>query len=58
MKDLFNMLPKPRNSSSLKDIEENEDDILLKNKTESQFIKPTKKQTVKISVPFLSEVCI
>ncbi|XP_029675046.1 uncharacterized protein LOC115242686 [Formica exsecta] len=55
MKDLFNMLPKPRNSSSLKDIEENEDDILLKNKTESQFIKPTKKQTVKISVPSLSE---
>ncbi|XP_070164721.1 proline-rich protein PRCC [Polyergus mexicanus] len=55
MKDLLNMLPKPINSSSVKDIEENEDDILLKNKTENQFKKPTKKQTVKISVPSLSE---
>lgn len=55
MKDLLNMLPKPRSSSSTKTIEENEDEILLKNKTENQVIKPTKKQTVKISVPSLSE---
>ncbi|CAL1688333.1 unnamed protein product [Lasius platythorax] len=53
--DLLNMLPRPRNSSSAKTIEENEDDILLKNKTENQFIKPAKKQRVKISVPSLSE---
>lgn len=58
MKDLLNMLPKPRSSSSTKTIEENEDEILLKNKTENQVIKPTKKQTVKISVPSLSEVWI
>ncbi|XP_050463626.1 proline-rich protein PRCC [Cataglyphis hispanica] len=55
VKDLLNMLPKPRNLSSAKNIKENEDDILLQNKTENQFIKPTKKQTVKISVPSLSE---
>lgn len=55
VKDLLNMLPKPRSSNSAKTIEENEDDILLKNKKENQIIKPTKKQTVKISVPSLSE---
>ena len=58
MKDLLNKIPKPQNASSI-NIEEDEDDILLKNETKNQFIKP-KKQTnkVKISVPSLSEVCI
>ncbi|EFN62912.1 Proline-rich protein PRCC [Camponotus floridanus] len=55
VKDLLNTLPKPRHVNSAKDVEENDDDILLKNKMENQFIKPTKKQTVKISIPSLSE---
>lgn len=46
-------LPKPRKFTSVENIEEVEDDILLKK--ESQIPKPAKKQTVRISVPSLSE---
>ncbi|XP_029156314.1 LOW QUALITY PROTEIN: uncharacterized protein LOC114929092 [Nylanderia fulva] len=53
VKDLLNMIPRPKNSSSAKAIKENEDDILLKNLLKTA--NPTKKQTVKISVPSLSE---
>jgi len=53
----LDMLPKPRDSSSVGNIEEMEDDILLKKETENQVPKSTKKQTVRISVPSLSEVC-
>lgn len=55
VKNLLNTLPKPRNASSANNVEDTEDAILLKNKTKNQFIKPAKKQTVKISVPSLSE---
>lgn len=49
-------LPKPRDPTSAENIEEVEDDILLKKETKSQILKPAKKQTVKIAVPSLSEV--
>ncbi|KAL6266618.1 hypothetical protein P5V15_003463 [Pogonomyrmex californicus] len=52
---LLSTLPKPRDPISMENIEEVEDDILLKKETESQIPKPAKKQTVKISVPSLSE---
>jgi len=48
-------LPKPRDPTSVENIEEMEDDILLKKETKSQIPKPAKKQTVRISVPSLSE---
>ncbi|XP_011640870.1 proline-rich protein PRCC [Pogonomyrmex barbatus] len=52
---LLSTLPKPRDPISMENIEEVEDDILLKKETESQIPKPAKKQTVKISVPSLLE---
>lgn len=53
-------LPKPRDPTSAGnvEIEEVEDDILLKKETESRIPKSAKKQTVRISVPSLSEVCL
>lgn len=54
----FDMLPKPESLKSVKNFEEDNNDALLKKKTDTQTIKPIKKQTVKISVPSLSEVCI
>lgn len=49
-------LPKPRDTISTENAEEVEDDILLKRETEGQILKPAKRQTVRISVPSLSEV--
>lgn len=54
----FDMLPKPESLKSVKNLEEDNDDVLLKKKIETQTIKSVKKQTVKISVPSLSEVYI
>lgn len=51
-------LPRPKDPTSVGNIEEVEDDILLKKETKSEILKPAKKQTVKISVPSLSEVYI
>ncbi|XP_011165569.2 proline-rich protein PRCC [Solenopsis invicta] len=51
----LNTLPKPKDPISTSNIEEVEDDILLKKVTKSQVPKSAKKQTVKISVPSLSE---
>jgi len=51
-------LPKPKDPTSVGNIEEVEDDILLKKETKSDIPKPAKRQTVKISVPSLSEVYI
>lgn len=51
-------LPKPKDPTSVGNIEEVEDDILLKKEMKSEILKPAKKQTVKISVPSLSEVYI
>lgn len=51
----FDMLPKPESLNSTKNLKEDNDDVLLKKKIETQATKPVKKQTVKISVPSLSE---
>ncbi|XP_077279019.1 uncharacterized protein LOC143906447 [Temnothorax americanus] len=48
-------LPKPRDPTFTGKVEEMEDDILLKKETKGQVPKPAKKQTVRISVPSLSE---
>ncbi|XP_012542487.1 proline-rich protein PRCC [Monomorium pharaonis] len=48
-------LPKPRDPTSTGNVEEVEDDILLKKETKSQIPQPAKRQTVKISVPSLSD---
>lgn len=52
----LNALPKPRDPISAGNVEEMEDDILLKKEMENQVPKSAKKQTVRISVPSLSEV--
>ncbi|KAL0134545.1 hypothetical protein PUN28_001376 [Cardiocondyla obscurior] len=51
----LDMLPKPKDLTSTSNFEEEVDEILLKKETERQIPKPVKKQTVKISVPSLSE---
>jgi len=56
-KHFLSTLPKPKGFVSIENVEEN-DDILLKKETKCQAIKPAKKQTIKISVPSLSEVNI
>lgn len=56
--EFLDTLPKPKDPTSVGNVEEAEDDILLKKETESQIPKPPRRQTVKISVPSLSEVCI
>lgn len=54
--NFFGMLPKPKDLNSSGSIEE-DDEILLKKETENRpIVKPVKKQTVKITVPSLSEV--
>ncbi|XP_014477820.1 PREDICTED: proline-rich protein PRCC [Dinoponera quadriceps] len=54
-KNFLSTLPKPKDLNSAGNVEE-DDDILLKKETENcQGAKPTKKQTVKITVPSLSE---
>lgn len=55
-KQFLDTLPKPKDPTSVASVEEVEDDILLKKEMKSQIPKPAKKQTVKISVPSLSEV--
>ncbi|KYQ52021.1 Proline-rich protein PRCC [Trachymyrmex zeteki] len=55
LQQFLDTLPKPRGSTSMGNVEEVEDDILLKKETESQIPKPAKKQIVKISVPSLLE---
>lgn len=52
-KQFLDKLPKPRGLSTRGDIEE--DDIPLKKEMGGQTVKPPKKQTVKITVPSLSE---
>jgi len=56
-KHFLDTLPKPKGFDSIENIEET-DDILLKKATKCQATKPTKKQTIKITVPSLSEVSI
>lgn len=51
-------LPKPRDPTSTENVEEVEDDILLKKETEGRIPKPAKRHTVRIPVPSLSEVCV
>jgi len=58
LQQFLDTLPKPRDSIFMGNVEEIEDDILLKKETESQISKPAKKQIVRISVPSLLEVCI
>ncbi|XP_012217660.2 proline-rich protein PRCC [Linepithema humile] len=53
--NFFDMLPKPESLNSTENLEEDNNDVLLKKKTETRAVKPVKKQTVKISVPSLSE---
>ncbi|XP_011136491.2 proline-rich protein PRCC [Harpegnathos saltator] len=53
-RNFLDMLPKPKDSNSAGNIEEN-DDILLKKEVENKVIKSAKKQTVKITVPSLLE---
>ncbi|EFN86462.1 Proline-rich protein PRCC [Harpegnathos saltator] len=54
-RNFLDMLPKPKDSNSAGNIEEN-DDILLKKEVENKVIKSAKKQTVKITVPSLLEI--
>lgn len=51
-------LPKPADFNSATNIVEEDDDIPLKREMKSQPAKPAKKQTVKITVPSLSEVSV
>ncbi|XP_020298316.1 uncharacterized protein LOC109862636 [Pseudomyrmex gracilis] len=51
----LDLLPKPKVSNSVAQIVEEDDDIVVKKEIKSQIVKPAKKQTVKISVPSLSE---
>ncbi|EGI57539.1 PREDICTED: proline-rich protein PRCC [Acromyrmex echinatior] len=55
LQQFLDTLPKPRDSIFMGNVEEVEDDILLKKETESQISKPAKKQIVRISVPSLLE---
>lgn len=56
-KHFLDLLPKPKVSNSEAQIVEEDDDIvIMKKEIKSQSVKPAKKQTVKISVPSLSEV--
>lgn len=57
-KQFLDTLPKPKDPTFVANVEEVDDDILLKKETKSQIPKPAKKQTVRISVPSLSEVCM
>ncbi|EZA60725.1 hypothetical protein DMN91_002141 [Ooceraea biroi] len=53
-KDFLTVLPKPKSFNCMENIEES-DDILLKKERKYQSAKPAKKQTIKITVPSLSE---
>ncbi|KYN17306.1 PREDICTED: proline-rich protein PRCC [Trachymyrmex cornetzi] len=55
LQQFLDTLPKPRDSIFMGNVEEVEDDILLKKETESQISKSAKKQIVRISVPSLLE---
>ncbi|XP_012063351.1 PREDICTED: proline-rich protein PRCC [Atta cephalotes] len=55
LQQFLDTLPKPRDSIFMGNVEEVEDDILLKKETENQISKPAKKQIVRISVPSLLE---